>query len=393
MPKRKSANGQGCIRQRKDGSWEGRLTIGRDPGTGKLKQKSFYGKTQAEVRRLMTAFSADLDKGIYMEPSKLTVGQWMDIWHKEYLNGVKHTTVSQYSTQIEKHIKPSIGAVKLTQLTAPMIQSMYNAEKRARDADPKAGLGAKSIRNLHGVLHKALHQAVKLGYLRANPCDACEPPRADKHEIQPLTTEEISVFLKACKGHKYEKLYTVMLFSGMRLGEALGLRWSCVDFENSTITIDHQLQKERVKGGGGTYKLFDTKTSTTRTITLASHVMAVLRETRREQNQYRLLLGTDWENEMNLVFTHENGQHLTQYTVWACFKRIVEKLGFPSARIHDLRHTFASISLESGDDLKTVSKALGHSKIGTTGDIYAHVTDKMRRESAERMEAFIQSVK
>ena len=105
------------------------------------------------------------------------------------------------------------------------------------------------------------------------------------------------------------------------------------------------------------------------------------------------MLGSDWQNEMNLVFTHENGQHLTQYTVWSCFKRIVEKLGVPSARIHDLRHTFASISLESGDDLKTVSKALGHSKIGTTGDIYAHVTEKMRRESAERMEAFIQSVK
>lgn len=393
MPKRKAANGQGCIRQRKDGSWEGRLSIGRDPGTGKLKQKSFYGKTQAEVRKQMTAFSADLDKGIYMEPSKLTVGQWLDIWHKEYLGGVKHTTVSQYGTQIEIHIKPRIGAVKLTQLTAPMIQSMYNAEKRARDADPKAGLSAKSIRNLHGVLHKALHQAVKLGYLRSNPCDACEPPRAEKHEIQPLSTEEISAFLKACEGHKYEKLYTVVLFSGMRIGEAMGLRWSCVDFENGTITIDHQLQKERVRGGGGTYRLFETKTSTTRTLTLAAHVMAVLREVKREQAQYRLMLGTEWKNEMNLVFTHENGGHLTYHTVWACFKRIVESAGFSSARIHDLRHTFASISLESGDDLKTVSKALGHSKIGTTGDIYAHVTEKMRRESAARMDAFIQSVK
>ena len=204
MPKRKAANGQGTIRQRKDGTWEGRLSIGRDPGTGKLKQKSFYGKTQAEVRKSMTAFSADLDKGIYTEPSKLTVAQWLDIWQKEYMGGVKNRTADRYESAIRIHIKPALGAVKLEKLTAPMIQSMYNQKHRERQADPKGkkGLSPKSIKNVHGVLHESLQRAVKLGYIRVNPCDGCELPRIDKHEIKPLTDAETGAFLQAISGQR-----------------------------------------------------------------------------------------------------------------------------------------------------------------------------------------------
>lgn len=394
MGKRKAADGQGNIYFVKSkGLYRGRVTLGRNPGTGKYEYKYFYGKTQAEVRKKITAFTAELDKGVYVEPSKMTLGQWLDIWHAEYLAGVKHTTISQYGTQIEQHIKPELGATLLVQITAPMIQKLYNGKKRQRDRDPKEGLSPKSIKNLHGVLHKALQQAVKLGYIPANPCDACEPPRSDKYEIKPLTTQEISTLLHGCKGDKYEKLYTFVLFSGVRISEALGLRWSCVDFERGRVTINKQLQKERKKGGGGTYSLYDTKTSTTRTITLAAHVVDVLREVKKEQAQYRLMAGASWANDMNLVFTHEDGQHLCHSTVWACFKRLVKKLGFPEARVHDLRHTFATIALESGDDLKTVSQTLGHSKIGTTGDTYAHVTDRMKEQSAARMDAFIRAVK
>ena len=166
MPKRKAANGQGTIRQRADGTWEGRVSIGRDPGTGKHRQKYFYGKTQAEVRKKMTAFSAELDNGVFSEPSKLTVAQWLDIWRAEYSGGIKSSTVDQYRTQIEQHLKPAFGAVKLEKLSAPMIQKLYNQKQRERSADPKgrAGLSAKSIKNLHSVLHEALERAMKLGY-------------------------------------------------------------------------------------------------------------------------------------------------------------------------------------------------------------------------------------
>lgn len=395
MPKRKAPNGQGTIRQRADGTWEGRVSIGRDPGTGKHKQKYFYGKTQAEVRKKMTAFSAELDNGVMTEPSKMTVGQWLDIWRAEYSGGIKSSTVDQYRTQVEQHLKPAFGAVKLDKLTAPMIQKLYNQKQRERKVDPKGreGLSAKSIKNLHGVLHEALERAVKLGYIKVNPCDACELPRIERHEIQPLTNEEIGKFLKAIRGHKYERLFTVMVFSGMRQGEALGLRWSCVDLVAGTIRVDRQLQKERVPGGGGDYHLVETKTSNIRTITLAPFVVEVLKAQKKAQAEQRLLMGPDWKNEWNLVFTHEDGGHLAAETTYKCFKRIAKNIGVEAARLHDLRHTFATLSLQNGDDLKTVADALGHSNISTTANIYAHVTERMRKESAARMENLIQSIK
>jgi len=395
MAKRKAPNGQGTIRQRTDGTWEGRVSTGRDPGTGKYIQKYFYGKTQAEVVSKMNDFKYENDHGIYVEPSKLTVGQWLDIWRAEYCSGIKSSTVDQYRTQVEQHLKPAFGAVKLDKLTAPVIQKLYNQKQRERKADPKgrAGLSAKSIKNLHGVLHEALERAVKLGYLKMNPCDACELPRIERHEIQPLTNEEVGKFLKAIHGHKYERLFTVLVFSGMRQGEALGLRWSCVDLAAGTIRVDRQLQKERLPGGGGEYHLVETKTSNVRTITLAPFVVEVLKAQKKAQAEQRLLMGADWKNEWNLVFTHENGGHLAAETTYNCFKRIAKIIGVETARLHDLRHTFATLSLQNGDDLKTVADALGHSNISTTANIYAHVTERMRKESAARMENLIQSIK
>ena len=389
----KAANGQGTIRQRKDGTWEGRLPLGRDPGTGKLILKYFYGHTQAEVSKKKTAYAYEIDQGIYMEPSKMTVGQWLDVWLQEYMGGVKNRTADRYESAIRTHIKPALGCVKLSGLTAPMIQNMYNQKHRQRLANPKDGLSPKSIKNIHGVLHEAMQRAVKLGYLRANPCDGCELPRIEKHEIQPLTEAETGAFLKAIAGHKYERLFTVMVFSGMCQGEALGLRWSRVDLSAGTIRIDCQLQKERIRGGGGQYRIVETKTSNIRTVTLAPFVVSVLKAQKKAQVANRLLLGPDWKNDMDLVFTHEDGAHLTADTTYGCFKVIAKRIGIDAARLHDLRHTYATLSLQNGDDLKTVSEALGHSDISTTANIYAHVTEKMRQESAARMETLIQAIK
>lgn len=395
LGRRKAPNGQGTIRQRPDGTWEGRLSLGSDPGTGEYKYKYFYGKTQDEVRKKMTAFSAEWDKGIYVEHSKLTVGQWLDVWYAEYTGSVKNRTAERYESTIRVHLKPAFGATKLDKLTAPMIQHMYNQKHRERLADPKgkAGLSPKSIKNVHGVLHEALKKAVRLNYISTNPCDGCDLPRIERHEIKPLTEAEVGLFLKAIQGHKYERLFTVMVFSGMRQGEALGLRWSRVDLKAGTIRIDCQLQKERIKGGGGKYRIVETKTSNIRTVTLAPFVVEVLKEQKRIQAEQRLFCGPEWNNDMDLVFTHEDGSHLSSDTTYGCFKVIAKNIGVETARLHDLRHTFATLSLQNGDDLKTVSEALGHTNIGTTANIYAHVTEKMRRESADRMEMLIQSIR
>ena len=236
--RKRRASGEGNIRQRNDGKWEGRYTIGYHPGTGKQIRKSVYGKTQAEVIKKLKKINANIESGTYIEPQNLTVSEWMDIWIKDYLGSVKPFTVRSYSDHVKNHIKPCLGAVKLQKLTAHMVQSFYNEKL-------KSGLSPKTIKNLHGVMHSSLKQAVQIGYLRSNPTEACKLPRVEKKEISVMSEEDLGLFLKEIKGNNFENLYYVTLFTGMRQGEVMGLTWDCVDFENDVILINKQLQKEK----------------------------------------------------------------------------------------------------------------------------------------------------
>lgn len=388
MPKKptRNASGSGSIRQRRDGTWEARYTVGRDPGTGRQIQRSVYGKTKADVAKKMRAATHEIDEGIYIEPSRVTVERWFSIWLSEYLGSVKDSTREQYRYQLRVNIKPAMGAVKLTELTSPMIQKMYNDCIRR-------GLSPKSVRNLHGVMHRALDKAVKLRYIRFNPCNACEPPRVEKKEIRPIEGDNVKAFLQAIRGHQYEDVLFFTVFSGMRQGEVLGLTWDCVDLRKGTITVNKQLQKKRQEGGGGEYRFVPLKNDKSRILTPASDVMKLLKRVQLEQKKNRLKAGGAWDNPMNLVFTNELGGHLVAYTVYNNFKKIAEQIGIPSTRFHDLRHTYATLSLQNGDDIKTVSENLGHATVAFTLDTYGHVTEKMKQDSANRMQDFINANK
>lgn len=390
----RAAQGAGTIRKKtvkRAGQeytyWEARITTGYDPGTGRQIQRSFSGKTQKEVREKMQAVSVEVNDGTYQEPTKLTVGQWLDIWADEYLGGVKPYTVASYKGQIRNHIKPALGAVKLEGLNPHNIQKFYNDLGRSHGKKP--GLSPKSIKNVHGVFHKALQQAVAVGYIRYNPADACILPRIVKKELHPLDEEQSKAFLLALKGHRYETLYTVTLFTGMREGEVLGLKWDCVDFDKGIILINKQLQREKKKGGA--YIFATLKNDKSRTITPAPWVMQLLRAHRGQQLAQRLQAGEVWEDS-GLVFTDEIGQHLAIHTVYKDFKKIVTSIGCPDVRFHDLRHSYAVAAIRSGDDIKTVQGNLGHATAAFTLDVYGHVTDQMKRESAARMEGYIKDI-
>lgn len=388
----RAAQGSGTIRKKtvmRNGQpytyWEARVTTGRDPGTGKQVQKSFSGKTQKEVREKMQAAAVEINDSSYVEPSKMTVGQWMDIWLEEYLGGVKPRTVDSYKTTVRVHVKPSLGAIKLSALATHDIQKMYNGLVKGNKP-----LSAKSIKNLHGVVHKALQQATELGYIKFNPADACKLPRVERAEIKPLDDDAIKKFLTVAAGHKYEYVYIVTLFTGMREGEVLGLTWDCVDFKSGTILINKQLQKER--GGGGKYGFVAPKNNKSRRITPAPTVMAILKAQQQRQFEQRCQAQTMWDNPMNLVFTNEQGRNLSAQTVYLHFKKLIAEAGYPDTRFHDLRHSYAVAALQAGDDIKTVQENLGHHAAAFTLDVYGHVTEKMKDASAARMEAFIKGV-
>ena len=368
--------------------YEARYTEGFDPGTGKQIQRSISGKTQKEVAQKLKAAIAALDTGTYIAPCKMTVGEWMDAWSKQYLGGVKESTVAAYRATIRTHIKPGIGAVRIDALDTNLVQNFYNRLREpTKDRD---AVSPKTVKNVHGILHKALQQAVANSYIRFNPTNACVLPRIEKKELQPLDEAETKLFLDAVKGHPLELLYTVTLFTGMREGEALGLTWDRVDFMRGTVLISRQLQKE--KKAGGQFRLVSLKNDKPRRIMPAPWVMQLLRDRKLQQYEHKEKAGAAWSNPMNLVFTNELGGHLIPQTVVRHFKEIVSSIGRPDARFHDLRHSYAVASLRSGDDIKTVQGNLGHATAAFTLDVYGHVTNQMQEASAVRMEAYIKGI-
>lgn len=379
---RRSTKGGGSIRYRKDKDlWEGRYSVGRDPGTGKQIQKSIYGKTKEEVRKKLTKIIVEYDSGLYSDPTQMRVREWAELWQKEYLNSVKPSTREQYAGNIRNHIVPSLGAIKLSKLTSPMIQQFYNKSLET--------LTPKSVRNIHGILHKMLSQAVRVRYLTINPCDACEPPTVPRKEIKPLSPEQVALFLETIKGTANEDMLIVDIFTGMRQAEIVGLTWDCIDFDRGTITIYRQYRKERHYKGKGEFKFSPLKNNKPRTITPAKTVMDILKKVKDEQEEFAKVAGSQYSNSEGFVFTNHKGNPIPTSTVYGNFKRVAEKIGCPDARYHDLRHTFATLSLQNGDDIKTVSSNLGHATVAFTLDVYGHVSEQMKLDSSERMEKLI----
>ena len=392
---KKGANGAGSIRKittTRNGKeytyWQGRYTEGYDACTGKQIQRSITGKTQKEVAQKLRQITAKIDAKTYVAPCKLSISEWMSIWAQDYLVGVKASTAYLYRRTIELYIDPHLGHIRLDALNAHAVQHFYN--ELAKPSKPDAApLSAKSIKNIHGVLHKALKQSVLIGYLRTNPTEACILPRIIRKEMHPLEEDQVAVFLREVQGHPHEYLYKIALFTGLREGEVLGLMWDCVDFEKGTLLINKQLRRSQRKGG--TYYFSPPKNNKSRTITPAPYVMKLLQAQKVQQARQRLMAGPAWEDS-GLVFTNEFGRYISYRAIFDCFKRIVKRIGLPDARIHDLRHTYAVNCIRAGDDIKTVQSNLGHATAAFTLDVYGHFTDDMRSVGAQRMEGFITNV-
>ena len=379
----KKANGSGTIRKRADGRWEGKYTLDYDPKTGKLIRKSVYGKTQKEVRLALSKIVSEMDSGTYAEPSKMKVSQWLDEWLASYTMNIKPATRSAYEEHIRVHIKPSLGDIPLKQLSTRDIQQLYTNLLKERELSPK------TVRNIHGVLHRTLEQAKLLGYIRVNPADAAVTPRVEKKQVEALDAEDVGKFLAAIKGSKYEYPLFVAIFTGLRQGELLGLTWDCVDFERCLLLINKQ--HNRVKGDTE-FRFASLKNDKARVLTAADEVMEVLKLQKERQTAWAAALGDGWSNPDHLVFTTEFGRYINNKILYQNFKRIMRKLGKPDLRFHDLRHTYAVNSLRAGDDIKTVQENLGHATASFTLATYAHATPGMKRESAKRMTEFIRSV-
>ena len=374
MPK-KRANGEGSIRKRKDGRWEGRYTAGHDPATGKQIFKNVLGKTQSEVKDKLKKALVEAGQIDFTKSGKYTVGTWMDEWFENVAKiKVRPSSHQTYRGYIDNHIKPSIGNIPLEKLTTMDLQRLYRTlltkgrVERIEAENQPSGLSAKTVRNINQVISSALDLAVAQKIIPSTPTDACELPKVEHREMQTIPEEQLQAFLAEARATGVYEMYYIELATSLRRGELLGLKWQDIDWKNGIIKVRRQIA--RVDGQIVEAPL-KTKNSY-RTVTISPQAIDVLKQQRaKTHDQY--------------VFPSPNGGPISPDSVNNMLKRVLARAGIPKVRFHDLRHTFATIALQNGVDIKTVSGMLGHFSAGFTLDTYAHVTTAAQKEAAQTM--------
>jgi len=366
---------EGTIRQRADGRWESVVHVGWE--NGRRIRKSFYGRTRREVQQKLVVSLRDLQQGISPTDDRLTTAAFLGRWLDDVKPTIRSRTFVSYEQTVRLHLKPTLGRTPLSKLRPQQIQALLNVKL-------VSGLSPRSVGIIHAVLRAALGQAVQWDLVPRNVATLVQPPRAPRAEITPLTPEQARGFLDAIRGDRLEALYSVAVALGLRQGEILGLRWSDVDVEASTLRVAQALQRVN-----GRLEFVEPKSRRSRrTIPMPPTVARALRAHRSRQLEERIAVGPRWR-ESDLVFTTSIGTPLDSRNVTRRFQAALERAGLPRLRFHDLRHTAASLMLAQGVPARVVMETLGHSQISLTMNTYSHVVPALQREAADRMEAVL----
>ena len=377
---KKRASGEGNIRKRKDGRWEGRYIAGHDEN-GKPIRKNVLGKTQAEVRDKLKA-AIELAQSLDVSNAEnYTVEQWVNTWYELYSKpNIRESTQDYYQRFIRLHIIPHIGHIKLTKLTGRDIQKMYNdvrehGRTRKEQKEKTPGLSNAYVRGMHTMLHNCLDRAVKEKLIPYNPSDDCILPKLKKQEMKILKPEDMAAYLKEADQRGVLPMFFLVLCTGLRRGEIAALLWEDLNIEKKTISINKQAVG--IKGGG--VKVTQPKTDTSiRQISVSQQVIDLLVQEHEKHPDNPVMFPSP-----------VNGGMWYPDAINRLHQKILKRAGLEHIRLHDLRHTFATVALQNGVDIKTVSSMLGHFDAGFTLRTYTHVTTKMQEQAADTMGQFI----
>lgn len=381
MGKSKRANGEGAVHQRKDGRWEGKITVGYDPLTGKMKRKSFTSKLQSDVIIKINAVKSKLYTNTYVDDKKQTVRDWLEYWLEYCMKPkVRISTWESYESVVRCHLIPTIGNKQLQALQASDVQKLYKVKLSSGRIKDKTGLSNTTVSYIHAVLKQALTQAVKEQVVVRNIMDAVSKPKPVRHQIQPLTIEQIKTFLKFASGHRFELAYSLECYTGLRRGELLGLRWQDVDFDKGTISVRQSLIRTR-QG----LMISEPKTDNAiRVIPLPSEQLDRLSDSKKDQDKKRALAGKAYTNH-DLIFCNDFGHPIDPRNFVRQFERLLAKAKLPKISFHDLRHSHATMLLTLNEHPKVVQERLGHSTIAMTLDTYSHVLPGLQQRATEKI--------
>lgn len=380
----KRGQGEGTISKRPDGTWWARITVGRD-AQGKQKRKAFYGKTRKEVQEKLTAALNEINAGTYIEPSKMKIGQWMDVWLKEYtMNSVQPSTYARNEHIIRKYIKPIIGECILKDLRHDMVQRYINNLN-------SEGVSSGQIQRAYNLLKNACEQAVINEMIPKNPVLRTKYPKHKVSEARVLTREEQEKLVKVAPLYPDGNIFIFMLFTGLRVGEALALTWDDIDFDNKTAEVNKSQTRYKRIDGKVVYALGVSKPKTetsNRKVPLIPKLVDMLEKLKTENENKKLLFGDDYNSE-NIVFCNAEGKMSHSSNIRRRLQTITKQLGIEGVHPHTMRHTFATRGAEQGIDIKVMQTLLGHSEINTTANIYTHVLEEQKALNISKLEPLL----
>lgn len=366
---------RGCIIER-NGSMRLKVSIGKNPQTGKYESyyETFHGNrtdAQKRLRQILT----ELDKGTFSKPGKTTVAEYLNAWLRDYCKpSLSPRTVQLYSYICRVHLIPAIGNITLTELKPQHLQKLYS-EKIS------SGLSSRTVQICHVAIHKALKNAIRINLLSRNVADFVDKPKIQRTEMHPMTESDLSRFLDTAKQGNYYALFYTYLFTGMRRSELLAVRWCDVDLLGMQISVSRTMQYLNGVKNHITFKEPKSKNSR-RLIALSPSTVLVLEEHRKAQDAMSILLELPPTNDNDLIFSHWDGSPLLPDSITHAWIKLVRKCGLKGIRLHDARHTHATIMLKQGVHPKVVQERLGHSTISTTLDTYSHVAPGLQQAAA-----------
>ncbi len=374
---------RGHIRKRGD-SWSIVVELGRDPVTGKRKQQwqSIKGTKKDAERELSLALS-HIEQGSYTKPTKVTVGEYLESWLQDYVDmHVSIRTRDRYKEITRLHLIPALGSIDLQSLQPQHIQAYYTKALESGRHDGQGGLSTRTVRLYHGILSSALKQAMRMGMIVRNPAELVDPPRATRKEIPSLDAESVNGFLEVSRDSMYYPVFYTAVYTGLRRGEILGLRWCDIDLDLGTLSVVQTVSTLY----NGEYIIKEPKTKNSRRqIALSPSLALLLRKHKEDQEAMRLFDGTPLQRA-GLVFSHIDGSPYNPDSVSQTFRKIIKSAGLKAMRFHDLRHAHATLMLKQGVHPKIVSERLGHSSVNITLDTYSHVLPGLQEAAALRFE-------
>jgi integrase len=369
----------GHIRRRGKASWEIKFDLGRDPVTGerRIRYHSFKG-TKREAEREAVRLIASTGSGDYVDPSRITVAQFLDRWERDWAAAnVSPKTLERYTELLRRHVRPHLGTVPLQKVKAAALVELYGR------LQAEAKLAPRTVGHVHRVLHRALGHAAQWGLVAQNVVDLVEPPRVEEEEISIIRSDRVADLLRRLQGRSIYPLGAMALSTGMRRGELLGLRWGDIDLDRGVIRVEQSLETTKA---GLRFKPPKTRHGR-RSITVPPAIVALLRSLWRELHERRLALGLGKAPAEGLVFANLDGNPRHPGGVTKEWKRAMTAIGMADVTLHSLRHTHASQLIAAGLDVLTISRRLGHGSPAITLGIYGHLFTNTDDRAASIMQA------